>query len=451
MLRNFERLFLGVLLSLLISLYERRFARATGEQLADLKNAGYIGNVKNLTVATLYQKSREANLLHSKGRYFDAVRIHRECLQEVYRVNEVIDPHWTPPFLSYYFGSFLGHRAIIALIVASQRIGLINSRSRTILHSGGQNEEQLKILFSRTPEITLLGSRFAYRAFEGPMNWHLSERLWLIKTHEGLLETQQFTDYAFQKLSSVNLRKEFEFPDEYEDHALQLLIKYGLPREQPFVAMHVRKKNWNMNDIRQADVRGFIPAASELLKRGYWIIQIGTDPQEPILNDPRVIVIQGDIDDSRFLTPYVLAKAEFLVNTCSGPSYLAAILGTPVLQTNVIAFGKSATTLSSGSLHLPKKWTIKGKPVGLYDLLSSPLGYTYENLRELRKRGLSVEENSADEVRDATCELLGWIERGRGHQEINMRVSTIRRETQAPTNGLIASSYLAKHSDWFLR
>jgi putative glycosyltransferase (TIGR04372 family) len=451
MLRKIRHRIQGVLLSLVSSSVERRLTLGTGEQLDDITNSGFLGKVKIDTATALYQRSREANLLYSQGHYSDAVRIHHDCLQDVYRINEVTDQDWTPKFLSYYFGAFLGHRALIALIIASQRMGFINSQPRVILHSGGQNEEQLKILFSNTPELTLLKSSFGYRTLEGPFNWHLSERLWMIKTREGFLETQRFTDYAFQKLNSMSIGTQFHFGEEYRNRSIQILEEHGLPSEQPFIALHVRKKNWNSNDIRKADIRNYIPAVYEALKRGYVVIQIGTDPQDAILNDPKVIVIQGDTGHSRFLTPFVLANAKLLINTCSGPSYLAAIFGTPVLQTNVIAFGKSATTLSPGSIHLPKKWVSKGKKVGLYDLLTSPLGYSYQNLKKLYESEIIVEENSASEIANATSEILDWIELGKSALVGDTRVNEIRNEAKAPTHGTVSSSFLVDHGHWFLQ
>jgi putative glycosyltransferase (TIGR04372 family) len=434
--------------SLFIFTFSKKLTIPTGEQIDDLKHSGFFDNKNTIDVTKLYQDARLANKKHTEGNYKEATKIHQNILEEIYTFNNINESTWSPMFLSYYFGGFLGHRALIGVLLAAQKFGMVSPITRILPYSGEVNEQQLKILFDNNKDIEIVRSDSGHRFLEGPLNWHLSERLWMIKTNQGFLETQEFTDKVFRRLQELHINSVLELDYDYVFKSQQELEKLGLPKNQEFVALHVRKKTWNDFDIRQAKVEEYSASVKELLRLGYYVVQIGTDPQAPILGDKRVIIVQGDYDLPRFLTPYVLAKSKFLINTCSGPTYLAALFGTPVLQTNVIAFGKSAITLSNNSIHIPKKMMYKGRELSLYELLSSPQGYSYKNIKFLNQSGFDLIENSSEEILNATKDILQLIQGDSVELSGMSAVKAIRENLQVPTNGNIAPSYIEKNESW---
>lgn len=441
---------LAILLMMFSTLLSKRITIPTGAQLEDLKQSGFFGANRDCKQRNLYKLASIANELHTDGKYHEAVRLQQEILESIYKKNNVDLNNHTPKFLSYYFGGFLGHRAFVGTILTAQEIGIINDVQRILPYAGDINESQLEILFNENNNIELIRSDNGLRFLEGPSNWHLSERLWMIKTKNGFMETQRFVDEVFMKLRDSKTSSALKLNSDYESKAQLELSKKGLPKGQEFVALHVRKKTWNKYDIRQAEISNYIASVKELLNQGLYVVQIGTDPQEPILNHDRIIVIQGDQELPRFLTPYVLSKCKFLINTSSGPSYLAALFGTPVLQTNVVAFGKSSPVFSNNSIHLPKTWILKGKKINLFELLNSDQGYSYRHLDTLNKSGFNLVENSSDEILGATHDILKMINGGNIEKILENEIKKIRNELKVPCNGDIAPSYLEKNQSWFI-
>ena len=441
----------GVTFALFSAGLIKRIAIPTGQQIADVKENGFIGRSQKIDTNYLYKQTLYANELHADGHYHAAIKIHRDVLESVYEANNIKDPYWAPQFLSYYFGAFLGHRALTGIILGAQQVGMIKKIKRILPFAGNVNGEQLEIIFKNNSDIELLRSDFGQRFLEGPLNWHLSERLWMIKTNTEFMETQDFVDKYFNRIEELGMKSSFKIDPNYEDKAQQLLEKMGLPIGMEFIALHVRNKVWNDFDIRKARIENYLDSVKELIGQGFYVVQIGTDPQSPILENEKVIVIQGNDDAPRFLTPYVLAKSKFLINTSSGPSYLAALYNTPVLQTNVVAFGKSSPTLSKNSIHLPKKWIYNGKNLSLYELLSKPQGYSYRHIDTLNKKGFNVVENSSKEIHAATVDILNMTREERIEKFKSETVSAIRQELKSPCNGEIAPSYLKENDSWFLQ
>lgn len=423
----------------------------TGQQIADLKESGFIGKAQTLDTNYLYKKTRFANELHADGHYHEASKVHGDLLESVYEANKIEVSDWTPQFLSYYFGAFLGHQALTGILLAAQEIGIIKKTKRILPFAGDVHAEQLEILFKNSVDIELVRSDFGLKFLEGPLNWHLSERLWMIKTNTGFMETQDFMDMTFSRIEELGIKSIFKIDPGYEEKAQQELVRMGLPLGKEFVALHVRKKVWNDFDIRQARIENYLESVKELVDQGFYVVQIGTDPQPPILDNEKVVVIQGNGIMPRFLTPYVLAKSKFLINTSSGPSYMAALYGTPVLQTNVVAFGKSSPTLSRNSIHLPKKWEYNGRKLSLFELLSKPQGYSYRHIDVLNKKGFNVIENSSKEIYYATLDILNLTREKRLEKFKWDKVSAIRQELKSPCNGEIAPSYLQENQSWFLQ
>jgi putative glycosyltransferase (TIGR04372 family) len=422
----------------------------TGQQVDDIKESGFIGKTQTLDTNYLYKQSLLANELHADGHYHEASKIHRDLLESVYEANKIEDSFWTPQFLSYYFGAFLGHRAFTGIVLAAQDTGIIKKTKRTLPFAGNVNGEQLEIIFKNRKDIEFIRSDLGLKFLEGPLNWHLSERLWMIKTNVGFMETQDFVDKTFSRIEELGIESIFQIDPNYEDKAQQELEKIGLPSGREFIAIHVRKKDWNEFDIRQAQIQNYSNSVKELIDQGFYVVQIGTDPQTTILESERLIAVQGNNNMARFLTPYVLAKSKFLINTSSGPSYLAALYGTPVLQTNVVAFGKSSPTLSRDSIHLPKTWIYKGKKLSLFELLSKPQGYSYRHINVLNRKGFNVVENSSAEIYAATLDILNMTRKKKIEKFKSNQVNEIRLNLNSPCNGQIAPSYLQENQSWFL-
>jgi putative glycosyltransferase (TIGR04372 family) len=238
---------------------------------------------------------------------------------------------------------------------------------------------------------------------------------------------------------------------EYTSSAQNMLKELGLPPNSQFIAIHVRNKSkFNLDDNRRANVKNYEMAVSELIKMGYWVVQFGTDEQDLVLNNPKVIKIPSSESRTIFLTPYLISFAKIFINTCSGPTHLSPLFNTPVLQTNVIALGKNTCNLTDKSIHLPKKWKINNRYLSLYELLNSLEGYSDSGIRNLNKKGIELIENTPTEIYEAVLDILNSVDHCNGFTS-NTQIDNIRISCNSPVRGNFAPSFVQANENWFLQ
>jgi putative glycosyltransferase (TIGR04372 family) len=447
--KRFDKFFIVVLVSLLNFYFRSGSKKAINEQIKDLTNTGIIGLTHDVNFSHLYNDWQKGMQLATEGHYFESNEIFEHCLLNAYQLNGVDPKKHTPRFLSYGFSHAIGHRALIGLLLSAQEIGLIPSENRIIPTRGGQDKKQLDILFGRNKKLEIVEFAFGYRFLEPPTLWHQSERVMMINGGHKFLPTPEFIEETYSKINQIQDYNHVILENEYIKVAEKELLSLGLPREVPFVVIHVRKKSWH-DDTRQADILNYKLAVQHLIARGIWVIQIGTDNQNILIEDKNFLAIQGDDSAAFFLTPYLLYKCKFFINTCSGPTYLAPLFGTPVLQTNVIAVGKNTTTLSKNSMHLPKNWVYKDRKVSFSELLKSPEGYSDPGMNYLKKRGYTLIENSSEEILAATLDMENLLDNNFRVLDYDSVIQEIREANNAPAKGLICTSYIENNKNWFL-
>lgn len=446
-----RKTFIIVILSFLNYILNGVKSRPSIEQIRNFSDNWLNTGSNKVDNTFLYKKLNEAEILDARGFYFKSNNLLIEIMEHTYNVHSINHSSWRPKFLSNGFSHSIGHRALLGLLLEAQSIGLIPATQRTIFTDFSDSSDQLQVLFSKAENLEILKLKAGFRMLENPNFWHLTDRVKIIKTKNSFISDIELTEKVNSYRINSNLKPVLKLDNEYLDKCNSLIWGYGLPKDADFVALHLRdKRNQSSTDLRVASKENYEAAVKKILGKGYWIIQFGTDPAAKIIDHPRIIRIPLLDSMNIFLTPYIIQKSKFLLTTCSGPTHLAPLLETPVLQTNVIALGKNIVSLTKESIHLPKKWKINGSFMTLSQLLDSTVGYSDVGLNNMKKQGIEVIENSPREIYNATLDMLAMVE-SNITPHIPLILDQMRSSYKSPAKGNFAPSFLEEHKDWFLK
>lgn len=212
-------------------------------------------------------------------------------------------------------------------------------------------------------------------------------------------------------------------PFEIEQGELKLR-EMGIGSEDWYVCIHARDNAYTLTlpgganyidsgNYRNADIDTYILAAQEVIKRGGYVVRIGSVVEKEFsLKHPKVIDYPFENRDD-FSDVYVSSKAKFFISTANGAVDFATLLDVPVLLVNVVPIGFSP--LSKRSIYIPKRMqTVTGAAVKFRDQLSFfqkiPLDAIVNPLNLMKEKDWHVLDNTAEEILDATKELFELLD-----------------------------------------
>jgi putative glycosyltransferase (TIGR04372 family) len=240
-----------------------------------------------------------------------------------------------------------------------------------------------------------------------------------------------------------------ELDQGYKDRARAYLESRGLPPNSWFVSLHIRNEGFGIAR-RNQPIESFMEAINYITEQGGWVVRIGDTTMKPMNVMDHVIDLAID-KNSRFVHPYVMQQALFHVGTCSGPTWAAAVLGTPVLMTNTTSIARNAHSMSVGSLFLPKRVIYKSRELTLSEILSHTEGYSEMETYDLHKSGIELLPNTSVEIKDAVQEIMHWTRNPTvALSEIDMKTNEIRKEIGAVGFGKFSNSFIVNNPKWLI-
>jgi len=169
-----------------------------------------------------------------------------------------------------------------------------------------------------------------------------SDARWKRVYDEQVVARRQALKEAGREVLPIRLR----LPKDREQEVVRQAAALGIDPDAPIVTVHVRQAGYrsttglrqrSWDDIRNADIATFLPAFRALVKRGYTVVRLGDATMTPV--QMRGVV---DLATSPARTPWLdtwcTMRSVFLVGCDSGPSWLAVLLGVPVLTVNAVHF-----------------------------------------------------------------------------------------------------------------
>lgn len=391
-----------------------------------------------------------ASRLWNQGKSELATRRRISILEEIYSIHNLEDDYF-PPALSNQFFGVIGHHAYTGIHIAAQKIGLIPSAKRVAIVSPfTQLDPNLSIY---RDDLFFVNFSFGKGFTEHPVNWHLFERNEVIRSKGGFVEGYDLIDSVFRHQEVSIQNPFFSLDEDYVNRSTSKLRQFGLTHQDWFVGLHIRDGG-KTPALRNQQIENYFPAIKAITDKGGWVVRIGGVGMPPLPELPRVIDLTTQPNALREVHLFVLARSKFFIGTCSGPQFYPSLFGVPTLFTNQIGIGRSILTFSKDSIHLPKHFTKSdGRKASLSEMLESPFGYGELSLEEFANLGIHVQENSKDEIRLATLEMISRIDGEFQNMDntFDKQVAEIRSASWWTGKGRFASSYLQENESWFLK
>lgn len=265
----------------------------------------------------------------------------------------------------------------------------------------------IQFLFNRT--ITLFLEKFTnFKTSEGFRFATIGVR-YHIETKANFDEIQlpQHTQYE------VNLS------DQANNFCLKKMEEMGINKDDNFVCVHVRdnaykndsgRRNQDYNlSMRNSDINNYKQTILYLLDKNYWVIRMGQSAEKKLeISHPKFIDYPFSQFKNHCLDLYLVKNCKFMICTQSGLQSLAMLFEKPVLTTNSIRIFESKST-NEFSRVISKKpfWKKNKKFITLENYLK--LKYMYHHVFHVNNE-IDFEENSSDEILEATKEFLESME-----------------------------------------
>lgn len=245
------------------------------------------------------------------------------------------------------------------------------------------------------------------------------------------------------------------FPAETEERGWAAFKISGMRPEDWFVALHVRengqsRRHTDIHDIRNAEVKDYLPAINEVTRRGGWVIRMGDPSMTPL--PPLANVIDYCHSDFRadWLDVFIAAKCRFMIGSGSGPVFIPAIYGVPSVITNWWPPGQRP--LHANDIFVPKlaRRIADGRNLTLSEALQEPFSYCHSR-RHLAEHGVHVEDADPKLIRSAVVEMLdrmdGTLSQSPDVADLLARADQIYQTHEGFGMSALAADFIRRHRD----
>jgi putative glycosyltransferase (TIGR04372 family) len=256
-----------------------------------------------------------------------------------------------------------------------------------------------------------------------------------------------FKQHASAKLRAAEregreLPLRLSLPPEGEREAVARAAELGIPPAARLVTVHVRESGYRsaaglrqrpLDLLRNAHVADYFDAFAALAARGYTVVRLGDTTMTPVAR-AGVVDLATSALRTEWLETWCIRHSEFLIGCDSGPSWLAFLLGVPVLTVNAIHF-RDITRPRDRFICKRARERDTGRTLAIAEMLTE--AYLRDGLDAARYEHL---DNTPADIAEA---VLDMIEVVRGAEELspvqrrfNQRLSALGRELPHEWSGL---------------
>jgi putative glycosyltransferase (TIGR04372 family) len=179
-------------------------------------------------------------------------------------------------------------------------------------------------------------------------------------------------------------------------------------RDNAYLQDIVSHMDWSYHDSRDCDIDGLIVSTQYLIEKGFKVIRVGSKVNKAInFSHKNLIDYPFSGLQSEFMDVFLLANCRFVLESgASGLTNLADIFDRPVARINTVEFG--IIPIGKNCLYIPKKFKYQNTKDYLHfnDALKLKESFWYD----LSKVGLEAEDNSPQDMLEATQEMLARFE-----------------------------------------
>jgi len=448
--REFSRSTQIIFLRMMTLLILRKNTLPPQHYFSLLKNSGVLVDHSSQNSYEISTEWEKTNKLWVDGKYNESVGARKKILEDLYKFNEINLEGYFPPALSVGFLGPIGHQALLGVHIAAQNLGILPKGTRTAIRVLQEEPKPLLDVFQ--PYLNYVNYRSAPAWTELPNHWHATERLQLIRAHDGFIDLYEMIENVFTKSNPTPEKPLFNLDKNYIDYSQTELANLGLQKNDWFVGLHIRNDG-PTESRRNQPVDSYIEAIDEVISRGGKVIRIGDKSMSPIPSRHGLIDLVMELDARKDLHLYVLANALFFIGTSSGPSSVPPLFGVPTLVTNTTSIGRNVLSASKNSIYIPKLHIdSKGDIVSFREVLKGSDAFGELELLQLKRIGIQLQPNSSEDIFLAVKEMFNKIENQQiaGEEEYKIQIDKIRTEIAWTSKGSFSVSFLEKYQEKFL-
>jgi putative glycosyltransferase (TIGR04372 family) len=244
---------------------------------------------------------------------------------------------------------------------------------------------------------------------------------------------------------------------ELSDHDIQLgekaLTAMGIPPGAWYVCLHVRSAGYKalhegLQDTLNCDINTYDLAINYIAACGGWVIRMG-DPSMPKLPTRKGVVDYAHSPQKAdWLDVFLCGTCRFYVGTSSGLAYVPSLFGVPCVFTNW--FPTATRPLNTTDLFIPKLHWYDSEHdfVPFAESLAPPLGHIHAK-PTLRALGVSLKDNTRQDLRDVVIEMLNRLEAKAAYTEedeyLQVRFDAVATNSRSFGNARIGRDFIRKY------
>ena len=166
--------------------------------------------------------------------------------------------------------------------------------------------------------------------------------------------------------------------------------------------IHVRDSSFYKTSLlRTANLNNYIPTIKYLLSKNYQIIRLVHNNEKKLFFKKNYFEFNHEKESNKSLQTFIVKNCKGIICCHGGPSSFAAMLGTPICQTNVIPFDHVHANKAQ-DIYIHKKIKKNNKLINYNSIFKTDLKYLY-NPEQLKN--LELIENSKFEIINAVKEF----------------------------------------------
>ena len=247
---------------------------------------------------------------------------------------------------------------------------------------------------------------------------------------------------ALLKLSPREMRRGSEY-----------LATLGIPPGAWYVCLHVRSRGFarvheGLQDTLNADIATYELVIESILERGGWVVRMGDASMPKLPARHGVIDYAHSPRKADWMDVFLCATCRFYVGTSSGLAYVPNLFGAPGVFTNWFPTG--TRPLNGKDIFIPKlHWYDSDHDFAPFaESLAPPLGHLHAK-PTLRSLGVSVRDNTGEELRDVVVEMLDRLDGKTTYtdedESLNRRFDSVARKSRSHGNARIGRSFIRKY------
>lgn len=308
----------------------------------------------------------------------------------------------------------IGHFALnTEIYLCEQKLGIHGSINKYkdiwYYNDGYTSNQQLKRMWNRI--LKIWPSDLSFLIYK--INFRLPDNsIYIIPWGEALYQGRD-VNHAMEKIPP-----QLSFTDEEECYGKKMLESLGIPKGALFICFGARDNQYAnvffpnidqltyLQDYRNSDVSNYLVAAEEMVKRGYYLIRMGSVVEKVLgSNNPRIIDYSTNGFRNDFMDIYLGAKCHFFIGSGTGITSVPWIFRKPILFVNYATLNW-VCDFCKNHLFIPKKYWLNKEQrfMSFREIFESGAGGFLSTAQYIDK-GITLIENTPEEILKVTIEM----------------------------------------------